>query len=303
MGLLRRSFVVNLVVVLLLCFVLYVLFFASLKCITRHGQEVKIPSVTGQNLKDAMKQLDAMSFDVYVDSAYEPQQKPFTVLKQMPDVGSTVKTGRTVFLTVNRTVPPGTPMPNLVSLSYRSAEMILKNNKLLVGDTTYRPDIAAGAILQQLYNGKDIKPGEMIPQGSKISLVIGDGLGVTEFNVPDVTGSTFDVGSATLSGNGLQYTVVWDAPITDSSSAVIYDQTPKAMNDLGTPNKIKAGDVVDIRIKQTADVPDNSGNNTGTQPAPPPPPAPKQSNNNNTPRKQNNTNSNSNVNSPSNEYN
>lgn len=246
----RQSFLYNLIIVLLLCTVLYLLFFASLRWITRHGEEVKIPNVTGIDMRTALNQLEGMGFEVYVDSTYEPKQKPYTVLKQIPDIASVVKTGRTVFITVNKTTPPATPMPNLVSLSFRSAEMILKNYKLILGDTSYKPDIAKGAVLAQLYNGQEIRPGQMIPEGSHISLVLGDGLGITQFNVPNVIGMTPDEGIADLTGNGLNPNVVWDADVTDSATALIYNQSPKPFNELGAPNRIKAGDIVDVWIKQ-----------------------------------------------------
>jgi Uncharacterized protein conserved in bacteria len=262
----RRSFWFNLLVVLGLCIVLYILFFASIGIITRHGSEAIVPNVAGKTLKAAMTELEKAGFDVEIDSAYEPKKKPFLVLQQMPEPNATVKDGRTIFLTINKTQPPDIPMPNLLNLSFRSAEMILKSNKLMLGDTTYRPDIAKGAILEQLYKGKTIRPGEMLPQGSKIDLVIGDGLGNTQFNVPDVIGMTYEEAMAILNGTGLQFTAIWEGDITDSVTAVVYDQLPKAMNELMTPNRIKEGDIVDIRIKQTATQEEMEGNRNPTGP-------------------------------------
>ncbi|MBA3829145.1 MAG: PASTA domain-containing protein [Taibaiella sp.] len=259
----RRSFLFNLLIVLLLFVTLYILFFISLRFITRHDSATKVPNVTGLTMKTAMAQMEAMDFDVYVDSSYEPKQKAFTVLKQLPDAGSVVKRGRTVFLTVNKSSPPLTAMPNLISLSYRSAEMILKNNKLVPGDTTYKPDIANGAVLSQLFNGQEIRPGQMLPQGSRINMVLGDGLGNTQYNVPDVIGMAFDEGVAALSGTGLQYTALWDSDISDSSTAIIYDETPKPINPLGAANRIKEGDIVDIRIKQNPSTEEMESNRKG----------------------------------------
>ncbi len=247
---LRNSFKFNLAVVVLLCAVLYILFFSSLSVITRHGAETKVPSVVDRDVKMAVNTLEALGFDVDIDSAYDPKKKAYIVLSQMPEVNSIVKSGRTVFLTINKAMPPLTPMPNLQNLSFRSAEMILKSNKLILGDTTYRPDIAKGAILEQLYKGQQIRPGMMIPQGSRIDLVIGDGLGNTEFNVPDVVGMTYGEAVSMLGGNGLTITSIWEGDITDSTMAVVYDQSPRAHNELNAPNRIKEGDVVDIRIKQ-----------------------------------------------------
>ncbi|MEI8280230.1 MAG: PASTA domain-containing protein [Bacteroidota bacterium] len=240
----------HILLVLGLCLLLYIAFFFSLSFITRHKNEKRIPNVIGKDMQAALGELKGMGFDVAVDSTYDPEKKPYVVMGQIPDSGSMVKDGRMLFITVNKSTPPNIPMPNLVSLSYRSAEMILKSNKLALGDTTFKPDIAKGAVLEQIYKGKKIKPGDMIPQGSSISLVLGDGLGNTQFNVPDVIGQPYVEAMANLNGRGLQVIAVWDGNITDSSMAVIYDQQPKALNELKNYNKIREGENIDIRIKQ-----------------------------------------------------
>jgi eukaryotic-like serine/threonine-protein kinase len=252
---LRKSFWLNLLVIILLSFLLYILFFASLKWITHHGEEVKIPNMMGKSMNVALAQLRTMHFEVYIDSAYDPKVKPLMVLKQVPDTGSIVKTGRTVFLTVNRATPLMTPMPNLVNLSFRSAEMLLRNNKLLVGDTTFKPDIAAGAVLKQMYNGNEIRPGDMIAQGSKVDLVIGDGLGITQFNVPDVVRMNYDEASGVIVGNNLQCSppLALD-DITDTGSAIVVEESPAPVNEAGLPNRIKAGDIIDLKICQHCNV-------------------------------------------------
>lgn len=275
-ALLKKSFKINLLVVILVSILLYILFFVSLGFITRHGSEVTIPNVMKKDIKVAEKELEKMGFEVLVDSAYDPKLKPLSVLAQIPEVGSTVKTGRTVFVTINRRQPPMTPMPNLVGLSYRSAAMILKNNKLYIGDTSYKPDIAKGAILEQWFNGHVIRQGEMVPQGSKISLVIGDGLSNVEVTMPDVIGISYPEASTILEGTGLQYYPVWEGDITDSSMAVVYKQNPRPLNELGEPNRIKEGDMVEIYIKQEATNEELLESRSSTVPAddntPPPPP-------------------------------
>jgi beta-lactam-binding protein with PASTA domain len=247
---------------MLLCVVCYILFFASLGLITRHGKEIKVPAVVGRDINIAKKTLEKMDFDVDVDSAYDPKQKPYVVLTQIPELNAVVKRGRTVFLTINKATPPETPMPNLLNLSFRSAEMILRTHKLVLGDTSYRPDIAKGAVLEQLYKGQPIRPGQMVPQGSRIELIIGDGLGQTEFNVPDVIGMSVDEAIAILNGTGLSVTTVWQDEIVDSVAATVSDQNPKPINELGAPNRIKEGDIVDIFIRQdpTAEELENNRN-------------------------------------------
>ena len=247
---LRNSFLFNLFVVILLCVGLYFAFFASLGLLTRHASEARVPKVTGKTLKSARTTLEKMGFEVEVDSAYDPGMKPFAVLAQMPDVNAVVKEGRTIFLTVNKAEAPLTPMPKLTDLSYRSAVLILGSSRLVLGDTIHRPDYAKGTVLDMLYKGRPIKAGDMVPQGSKIDLVIGEGFGNVESNVPDVIGMTADEGIAILNGNLLTVTTIWDGPIEDSANAVIYKQTPSPYNELDMPNRIKEGDVIDIRIRQ-----------------------------------------------------
>ncbi len=257
---LKNSFLFNLALVILLCVGFYYVFFASLGLITRHSSEARVPNLTGKHVKTAYEQLEKMGFEIDVDSAYDPNKKPFIVLNQSPEINASVKEGRTVFLTINKALPPLAPMPKLQDLSYRSAIMILKSSRLVLGDTIHRPDYANGAVLDQLYNGRHVNPGEMIPQGSKIDLVIGIGFGNSEMNVPDVIGMTVEEGIAILSGNGLTPIVIYDGPITDSSTAVIYNQTPAPYNELNSQNRIKEGDVIDIRIMQNPTVDDLENN-------------------------------------------
>lgn len=248
---LSKRFLLHLGIVLGLCLLLYGSFFATLHWFTRHGEESTVPGVSGKSMAAAADQLQRLGFDVLIDSTYEPEFTPLSVLKQIPDSGSVVKPGRTVFLTVNMVMPPRTPMPNVVGLSYRSAEMLLKNNKLRVGDTSYQPDIAAGAILEQRYKGKSVKTGEMIQQGSRIDLIIGNGLGNNEFDVPDVTGISVEEALITLNQYNLQpiyHPKNESTAIEDTMAAKIVDQSPRAMNG-DKLNRIKMGDVIELFIE------------------------------------------------------
>lgn len=246
----RGGFWLNLLIILGVCVLLYVIFFGSLSVLTRHGDDRKVPKLAGLQIKDALRILEEQDFDVRVDSTYFPDKKALIVLDQMPDVGDMVKHGRTIFLTVNKSVPPETSMPNLVNLSYRSALLILKSNRLVLGDTIHKPDPMNGAVLEMQYNGRIVKPGDMLPQGSRITLVIGDGLGNTILDMPDVIGLTYPEAVAMLSGMQFQLTPIFDDNILDSASAKVYRQDPSAMSDLGTPYRIRQGDFVTLWIGQ-----------------------------------------------------
>lgn len=249
----KKTFLFNLLVIIGLLFVIYWIFFASLRFITGHGNELKVPDLTHRMASDAISKLESMGFRIEVDSTFDPTKKPMEVLDQQPDAGAKVKKGRTIFIVINKINSPEIEMPNLVNLSFRSAEMMLKNNKLVLGDTTLVPDLANGAVLKQMYQGDIITPGTSIPQGSKIDLVIGDGLGNKQFSVPDVIGLSYPEAVAILNGSNLNFTVIFDGIITDTMTAVVYTQAPTATNEMQETNKIVEGDVVDFRVKQNMD--------------------------------------------------
>lgn len=250
----KDSILYNLLAMLLIAVVFYIVFFTALGGLTGHGQELKMPVLVDKNVNDAIKILEDQGFDIDIDSSYDMKKAAGTVLTQSPDTGQFVKKGRTVFIVVNKSMAPPTTMPDLTGVSYRSAEIVLKSNKLRLGDTIHRPDIANGAILEALYNGQVIKAGDNIPQGSKITLVIGDGLGNVEFNVPDVVGMTYPEAIAILNASGLQFIDVWEGRITDSQTAVVYSQFPGAKNELGGTNTIKEGQLIDIKVSQSPPV-------------------------------------------------
>ena len=228
---------------------LLIIFFQSLNWLTNHGKETKVRKLTGKPMRDAVKQLKSMGFTVVIDSAYQADRKPLEVIYQEPESGAVVKMGRNIFLTVNRKTVPTVPMPNLVNLSFRNALLTMQSYRLVMGDTSYRPDIAAGSVLEQLYKGRVIRPGESIPYGSRIDLVIGEGLADIQ-DVPNLIGMSWFEARQSIEGLSLSYNVLWEGAITDTNAAIVYKQEPEALNELDFKNSIPAGDMIDVYVMQ-----------------------------------------------------
>jgi beta-lactam-binding protein with PASTA domain len=247
--LLKRSLILNLLLALLIVIGLLYLFFNSLNTITNHGKETKVPSLEHKSIKVAMAELHVAGFDVKVDSTYLPYKDPLEVLFQEPEAGMTVKYGRTIFLIVNKKIPPTFAMPNLNHMSFRNALLTLQSYRLIMGDTIYRPDLEAGAVLEQRWKGKIITPGALVPFGAKIDLVVGDGL-TEEINVPNLIGKTWAEAKTLMAASLLMPNAVFDGVVSDSNNAIIYQQFPESINELDIQNRIKMGDMMDLRIKQ-----------------------------------------------------
>lgn len=246
----RRPLWFNMVagfIVMVFClFLLYLL----LGPLTRHGKNRTVPNVVGKSFDEARKILHDEGFDLEVqDSIYTDTTAKGSVLRQVPDGDAIVKISRTVYLTINRYVPPIVEMPNLIGYSFRNAELQLKNMGLRVGDTLYKPDFARNSVLQQLYHGETIVPGTKIQQGESITLVLGDGVGETEFAVPNLIGMTFGDARLMLETNGLSFLVVLPDPdVSDTLNAYIWWQNPPRYDDEGRRMKIRSGQTMDVKL-------------------------------------------------------
>ena len=244
----KRPFWMNLLAGLVLMVVLLFLLSIMLGPCTRHGKNKTVPNVVGKSFAEAQKILDNSGFDVAVqDSIYTDTTAKGTVLRQVPDGDATVKISRTVYLTINRQVPPVVEMPNLKDFSFRNAELQLKNMGLRVGDTSYVHDFARNTVQEWRYKGSPIAPGTKIQQGSTIDLVLSDGVGQTEFTVPNLIGMSFGDAKNFIESNGLSFLSVMPHPeVTDTANAFIYKQDPTRMGVDGKRIKIRSGQTMNV---------------------------------------------------------
>ena len=246
----KKPFWMNLLAGLVLMVLLLFLLSIVLGPCTRHGKNKTVPNVVGKSFGEAEKILDNNGFDVKVqDSLYSDTTAKGTVLRQVPEGDAIVKVSRTVWLTINRQVPPTVEMPNLKDFSFRNAELQLKNMGLRVGDTLYVHDFAKNTVQEQRYNGSPIAPGTKIQQGSVIDLVLSDGIGESEFTVPNLKGMTFSEAKSFLEANGLSFlSVIADPEVIDTATAYIYWQDPPRMGEDGKRIKIRSGQTMSVRL-------------------------------------------------------
>jgi beta-lactam-binding protein with PASTA domain len=267
----QRPFWVNLLIAIAVIFLLFFLFLQSLRFFTHHGDYLKVPDVGNKNIKEAGDLLRKEGFEVVIqDSVYYDTLPPLAVVKQFPEPDASVKVNRTVYLTVNRAVPPVIEMPNLIGMSFRNAELELKARGLKLGDTSYKPDIAKNAVLEQLVNRAAIRPGTKITMGATIALVLGAGVGSQEMPVPDLFGMNYEEASALLEANGIMLgSVVPDDDIKDTGAAFVFRQQPARFNDDGSMNRIRQGQMIDIWITAVKPVrkTDSTAAIQGNQPA------------------------------------
>lgn len=243
-------------------FLVLVIFILLLGVITRHGKSKTVPYVVGKNINDVTKQLSDQGFETIIqDSVFYDSLPPGVVVKQVPDAEQVVKVNRTVYVIINRFVAPDVPMPNIIGYSYRNAQYTLEGLGLKMGDTTQRKDFAKNTVLETLYNGNQIKPGDKVKVGSKIDLVIAGGLGNEDMNVPKLIGLSYAEAQILMQQKGLGLNPIINPDVKDADNAYIYRQEPNPRAPDGTQLRIRQGQMVDVWLSVEKPVIDSTQNN------------------------------------------
>lgn len=244
---------------------IFLLFMFSLNWITKHGESKTVPAVTGKNINDVSQLLNEAGFELVIqDSVFYDSIPRGAVIKQVPEADQVVKVNRTVYVTINRFVAPDISMPNIVGFSLRNAEMTLQSLGLKRGDTTHRTDWAKGSVLEMLYNGRSLKPGDKIKVGSKIDLVIAAGLGIEDMSVPNLLGMRYSEARILAEANGLLINPIPQG-VTDLENAYVYRQVPSPKRADGAIVRIRSGQMIDVFLQATPYNPDSLQSNEPPQ--------------------------------------
>ena len=226
--------------------VIFVVFF-SLGAYTRHGQGIPVPQLKGMQVEKALELLKDQGFEYKIDSVYVLDQPPGSVVVQDPDAGTNVKVNRTIYLTVVTRLAPNIALPDLEPYTYREAAAIIANYGLKIGDTTTRSDIA-NHVLEVKFGGQVIKAGTMLPKGSKIDLVLGNGAGASEVDIPDLINNDLNGAKFAIKGVGLTMGVItYQGPITDSANVIVVAQSPIKTDSI---SKVSLGTKINITVTQ-----------------------------------------------------
>ncbi len=227
-------------------------FYVFLPTTTNHGESITVPNLVGMPLSELDKFVVErdLRFEVS-DSSYSSEYPPYTVLHQFPKEGSKVKANRKLFITLNSKEPPNTQMPNLVDKTMQNAELILKSYELKKGRISTKPD-AFRNVLEQNFNGEPIEQGSLVAKGSKIDLVIGDGYGIRQFEMPSLLGLPLEEAEIIIKGNSLNVGIVFNQDEDTPADFVIIKQTPTE------GKKVRISSEVNLWLGDRSELPDTT---------------------------------------------
>ena len=222
-----RVFFRHLLVSVIITFLLLFGIFQILGVYTFHGREVKVPDFTGLTLTELKSSATFSDFEfVVVDSVYDPQKEKGTIVTQDPLPNSKVKQHRKLYLTVIASVPEKVSMPDLKDLTLRQAIATLQTYGLQLGQTEKVPDIGTNAVLKQMYQGREVRPGTMMEKGATIDLVIGSGMGGNRIQVPFLIGMSRSAALNLLAADSLYMGAEIYMDTKDTINARVYKQSP-----------------------------------------------------------------------------
>lgn len=238
--LIQIGIIIALIIVLFLGF-----FFIYLPYTTHHGQTITVPDVTKLSLDEMRNVLEDRNLRYEIsDCTFVAGAQPLTVIQQYPRSNMKVKEGRKIYITLTKRVAPMVPMPNLTNLTLLSAKLNLRSLGLELGEQNYVPDVAKNAVLRQLYNGREVVPGTPVPKGARIDLEVGDGLGNTMFEVPNVVGKPLDEARLTIQGSNLKVGTIISVDDPEKEVGTVVRQRPESRSG----ERIRVGETMDLWV-------------------------------------------------------
>lgn len=244
---LTKALLYNLLAAIAIVAILLLIVQAGLKSYTRHGESIKVPDLRGKSIEEMKEILSAQSLEWQVmDSVFDTEKPPLSIVEQNPKPGSGVKDGRIIYVTINATTAPSVEVPDLIGRSsLKYAKMQLESYGFKVGEPVYKPDPHLNAVIGMLVNGKTLTKKMRVPKGTVVTLILGDGLGNSRMSVPYLIGLRLEEAEFKLKGYSLNVgAVVADDGVQDTLGAVIYRQIPA----YGEGNKIRIGESIDLFV-------------------------------------------------------
>jgi beta-lactam-binding protein with PASTA domain len=239
-----KSFYKHSVLALITLVLLFIGWLKYLDYYTLHNKYILVPDFNNFPISalDSIAEENDIRY-VIIDSIFDKSKLKGIVVKQNPSYLTHVKKNRKIYLTINSLQSRKVEFPDIYDLSLRQAIRKLNKRGLQVGNLEYRADIATNKVLDYKINGLKIKIGQELYYGAIVDLVIGKGLSKKSVLVPNLIGLTRSEANIVLKSTSLNIgSEIFECPVSDSSSAVVYKQFPIGNDD----NTLNIGSVIDL---------------------------------------------------------
>ena len=168
--------ILNLLGMALVVVVLCLIVNFGLAVYTHHGEGIAVPDLKGMSYHKARLLLEADQLNIVVsDSGFVKTMPADCILAQTPGFGSKVKSGHTIYVTVNSPSSPTFAIPDIVdNSSFREAEAKL----MAMGFRLTEPQKVVGEkdwVYGIICRGRRVSNGDRVPIDYPLTLMIGTG--------------------------------------------------------------------------------------------------------------------------------
>lgn len=166
--------------------------FYALGYYTHHGEKVLVPNVVNADSYEAQRRIEQRGLVAIVsDSNYNAKLKSGTVLVQSPRGGSGVKSGRIVYLTVNRNGMAPARIPDVIrNTTVRIAEQQLHQLGFRLTETQYIDEEPKDLVIGLKQGSIRVYGGDMVSRDRAITIMAGAGYQADSLDVDTVITTT-----------------------------------------------------------------------------------------------------------------
>lgn len=207
------------------------------------GPAVKVPDLTGYTVSQGREVLEHSALRLNVISEDFSEVEPGLIFFQDKRPNSSVRRNTLVGVKVSKG-PELVTVPDLRGLTEKVAYAEIENAQLLLGTVNKEPSdsYAANLVIRQVP-----EPGEQIPRGGKIDIIISEGQRVLAVEVPYLDGLTLEQAEEQLEARGLTVGRVVYLNNPRYAAGVIYEQHPVA------GETVPPGTAVDFTVSGTGE--------------------------------------------------
>ena len=167
--------VLNILALIVFCTALWFGSQAWMNQFTHHGESIEVPDLVGVNVFDAQDMLQDLKLEgAVVDSVYDKHKPAGIILDQKPEAGANVKSGRQIYLTINKMTMDKQALPSIIgNCTMSQAREILLKNGFVLGNTEYISG-DKDMVLGVKSNGQHVSNGQHISPDTPLTLVVGN---------------------------------------------------------------------------------------------------------------------------------
>lgn len=172
----NNIFVKNILLAIIVFLLLVFIVLRWLDAYTNHGEQVAVPDVKGLQLLEAASFFNQreLKYEV-IDSSFVKNKLPGSILETVPPVGTNVKKGRTIYITINAYTAQLLVIPAVKDMSQRQALSILRSIGFESIETKVVPGTYKDLVLGLETQGKLLEAGDRVPANAVLNLLVSSG--------------------------------------------------------------------------------------------------------------------------------